>query len=187
MNQMSSVKRICISAVCIALCCVLPMAFHAVGLGSTFCPMHIPVLLCGMLCGGSYGLLCGIVGPLLSSLLTGMPGVTGLITMVPELMVYGLISGIASKRIRTRHLYADLVISLVVAMVAGRVVGGIASAIFYLGKGEGFGIALWATSYFVTTLPGILVQLILIPILVVTLTKAKVIPARYPAEKNQAI
>lgn len=179
MKQLSSVKRACITAVCIALCYVLPIAFHALGAGSVFSPIHIPALLCGLVCGGGYGLFCGIAGPILSSLISGMPSATGLIFMVPELAVYGLVAGILMKVIRTGKSGLDVYISLIAAMVLGRVAGGIASALFYVGIGQSFSIALWASSYFLGTLPGIIVHLILIPVLVFTLTKAKVIPARY--------
>lgn len=174
-----SAKQLTLCAVCIALCCVLPTAFHSFGLGTTFSPIHIPVLLCGMLCGGWYGLFCGIAGPILSSLITSMPPAAGLVSMVPELAVYGLVAGLGMRFIRTKHLFADMYISLGSAMVLGRIVGGIAKALFYMGNGEGFTLAAWATSYFVATLPGIIAHLIVIPILVFTLTKAKVIPARY--------
>lgn len=179
MKTMSPVKRATLTAACIAFCYVLPMAFHAFGLGSTFSPMHIPVLLCGLICGGGYGFFCGIAGPVISSILSGMPGTTGLIFMVPELAVYGLVSGLAMKLIRTRNLYADMYLALIAAMVLGRVAGGIASACFYMSTGETFGIALWAASYFAGTLPGIIAHLIVIPILVITLMKARVIPERY--------
>ena len=76
---MSNVKKICICAFCIALCCVLPPAFHAVGLGAVFSPMHLPVLLCGLLCGWPYGAFCGVAGPLLSCLTTGMPSAARLL------------------------------------------------------------------------------------------------------------
>lgn len=184
MDKMSSVKRMCVTAVCIALCCVLPLAFHAAGLGYTFSPMHIPVLLCGLVCGGGYGLLCGLLGPVLSCVITSMPAAAGLITMVPELMVYGLASGLAMKYLRTGRAAADIYISLIGAMLLGRVVGGVASAIFYMGTDEPFSIAVWASSYFVGTAPGIVVQLILIPALVFALTKARVIPARYPQKQG---
>lgn len=184
MKQMSSVKQATISAACIALCYVLPLAFHAFGLGGALSPMHIPVLLCGLICGSGYGLFCGIAGPVLSSVLSGMPSATGLISMVPELMVYGLVSGLLMKKIRTGKLYADLYIALIAAMILGRVTGGIASAIFYIGNGQPFSISIWVTSYFVGTAPGIVTQLILIPVLAATLMKARVIPARYPSEKG---
>ena len=179
MNRLSSAKRICITAVCVALCCVLPMAFHSVGLGSALSPMHIPVLLCGIVCGGLPGLACGILGPILSSVLTGMPPVPMLIRMVPELIFYGLAAGLAMKYIRTGKAIADLYISLVIAMVLGRIAGGIASALFFMGSGEAFTIAAWASSYFVTAVPGIVAHLVLVPVLALTLTKAGVVPKRY--------
>lgn len=180
MNSMTQTKKLCITAVCLALCCILPMAFHSVGLGSAFSPMHIPVLLCALLCGGWYGLLCGIVGPILSSILTSMPGAAMLVSMVPELMTYGIVAGLLMKNVRTGKLAADLYISLGGAMLLGRVVGGIAKAIFYTGTAEGYSLALWVSGYFVTAFPGIVCHLILIPILVVTLMKARLIPNRYP-------
>ena len=177
---MSAVKKITISAVCVALCCVLPMAFHSVGLGTAFSPLHIPVLLCGCLCGSSYGLICGLVGPLLSSVITSMPGPAMLPSMVPELMTYGLVTGLLMRFVHTGKLYGDLYISLGCAMVLGRVVGGIAKSLIFMGSGEAFTLALWASGYFVATLPGIVCHLILIPVLVLALTKAKLVPARYP-------
>ena len=175
---MSPVKKICICGIFIALCYVLPVAFHAVGLGGVLSPMHIPVLLCGMICGGAYGAFCGLAGPVLSSLLSGMPPTTGLISMVPELMVYGLVSGLCMRFICTKSTCANIYISLVTAMVLGRVAGGIAKALFYLGTGKSFGIMAWATGYFVTSLPGIVVHLILIPTLMLVLYKSGVISNR---------
>ena len=177
---MNSIKKTCIAAVCVALCCVLPGMFHSIGLGTAFSPLHIPVLLCGVVCGPVFGILCGIIGPILSSVFTGMPGAQMLISMVPELAAYGLITGLLMIFVRTGRIHADLYISLGTAMVAGRIVGGIAKALFYMGTGEAFTLAIWASSYFVSTLPGIVCHLILIPLLVLTLEKAKVIPARYP-------
>ena len=184
MAKMSSVKTASICGICIALCYVLPMAFHALGLGSVFSPMHIPVLLCGLICGPFYGGFCGLAGPVLSSVLSGMPSPTGLITMVPELLAYGIVSGLLARRIRTGRLVWDLYLSLVPAMVLGRVVGGIAKALFvrFLTTGQVFTLSLWATSYFVVSLPGIAVHLILLPLLVLTLVKAKVIPGPYPKQ-----
>ena len=179
MKKMSSVKQATITALCIALCYVLPVVFHATGLGSAFSPMHIPVLLCGLVCGSGYGIFCGIAGPVLSSVLSGMPTVTQLIYFVPELIIYGFVTGLMMKLVRTKKLVADLYISLAVAMLAGRLVGGIAEALFYLGSGQAFTLAAVAAGYFVTTIPGIICHLIVIPILVTTLMKARLIPNRY--------
>ena len=98
---MSSVKKLCLCALCIALCCVLPTAFHGLGLGTALSPMHLPVLLCGLVCGPWLGAVCGLAGPVLSSITTGMPGTPMLMTMVPELVVYGLCAGLFLKLIRT--------------------------------------------------------------------------------------
>lgn len=178
-NNMSFVKKISICAMCIALCYVLPIAFHAVGLGSILSPMHIPVLLCGLLCGGGYGFVCGLLGTLLSSLLSGMPPAMMLPRMLPELCVYGLIGGLGMRFVRVGHVAGDVYISLAAAMVIGRVVGGIATAIFYAATTGVYSISLWATSYFVESLPGIIAHLIVVPVLVFTLVKAKLVPARY--------
>lgn len=182
MNKLSSVKKITITAVCIALCCVLPMAFHAFGLEHAFSPMHIPVLLCGLVCGPWHGIFCGIAGPILSSLITGMPPAAGLIGMVPELAIYGFIAGLLMKLVRTKRLFADLYIALGAAMVAGRIAGGIAKALFYLGNGNTYSIGIWVTGYFVNAVPSIICHLIVVPLLVFMLIKAKLIPARYAKE-----
>ena len=178
---MSKVKKICICAICIALCYVLPVALHPFGLGNLLSPMHIPVLLCGLLCGGFYGMFCGIAGPILSRILSGMPPATMLVTMIPELMVYGIVTGLLMKWVHTGKLFPDVYISLSAAMVVGRIVGGIAKAIFIavMSTGDAFSIGIWATSYFVGTFPGIIVHLVLIPALVAILMRVKVIPARY--------
>lgn len=180
---MTSIKKICATAILIALCCILPAMFHMAGLGTAFSPMHIPVLLCGLICGGWYGLCCGIIGPVLSSILTGMPGASMLVSMVPELIAYGVVTGLMMRVVRTGKLTADLYISLTAAMVAGRIVGGIAKALIYMGSGEAFTLAVWASSYFVTALPGIICHLILIPVLMMALYRAKLIPARYSRAK----
>lgn len=179
MNQLTPVKKISLGAMCIALCYVLPIAFHAIGLGSVLSPMHIPVLLCGIVCGGGWGAICGILGPCLSSLLSSMPPLMMLPRMIPELLVYGLVAGLCMKRVRTGNTAADTYISLGTAMIAGRVAGGIATAIFNMVTSGVYSLELWITSYVVESVPGIIAHLILVPLLVLTLEKAKVIPARY--------
>ena len=181
MSKMSPVKCTVITGVCIGLCVVLPMAFHAIPNGGTlFSPMHIPVLLCGLICGWAYGLLCGLAGPLLSALLTGMPPMQYLPAMLVELGTYGLMCGLLFSLVRTKKLYTDLYISLVVALLAGRIVAGIAQALLFFGGR--YTLALWLTSYFVRTWPGMVTHLILVPAVVAALIKAKLVPERYPAE-----
>ncbi len=182
---MSAIKRICICAICIALCYVLPLVLHPFGLGQVLSPMHLPVLLCGLLCGWGYGALCGLLGPILSNLLSGMPPASALLSMIPELCIYGLVCGLLMKLIRSRHIYLDLYASLLSAMILGRIAGGLAKYLLYLSgtAAEGLTLSTWASAYFVSTLPGILVQLLLIPTLVFVLMKAKLVPERYPKER----
>lgn len=176
---MSKIKTLTISALCAALCVVLPLAFHAIpDAGSVFSPMHIPVLLCGLVCGPMWGLACGLVGPALSSLITNMPPAAYLPPMLVELAVYGIVTGLMMRCVRTGRLCPDLYISLVTAMLAGRVLAGLAKALIFA-RGS-ITIAAWATSYFVTGIPGIVIQLILVPAIILALMKTGLIPNRYP-------
>lgn len=179
MKKMSVVKKSILTAVCIALCVVLPQAFHAVGAssGQIFLPMHIPVLLCGLICGAPYGLLCGLAGPLLSSLMTAMPSAPALPGMMVECAAYGFAAGLVMRLLHTKSTYADLYLSLLAAMLFGRVISGVTKALIF-SAGE-YTIAAWVASSFVTALPGIIIQLILLPSIVFALMKAKLIPQRY--------
>jgi thiamine transporter ThiT len=165
----NSTKKTVYAAICVALGVVLPIAFHSVqNAGSIFLPMHIPVLLCGLLCGPWYGLVCGILAPVLSSTLTGMPPAAILPSMVVELAVYGLVAGLMKKATKNN------IVSLVTAMLAGRVVSGLAKAFIF--NAGNYGIKAWLTGSFVTALPGIIIQLILIPVIMIALEKAKLTP-----------
>ena len=183
MQKMSAVKKSIITAVCIALCVVLPQAFHAVpNAGAIYLPMHIPVLLCGLICGWSYGMLCGLAGPALSALLTGMPPAAVLPGMLVECGVYGLAAGLLMQLVRTKHLYADLYISLAAAMLLGRVASGIAKALIF--SAGSYSMASWVAGSFVTALPGIVIQLALLPSIVYALMRARLIPQRYPKDEE---
>lgn len=174
---MKPIKKLTLASVCIAMCVVLPIAFHSVpNGGSIFLPMHIPVLICGMLCGWPYGLLCGLMGPLLSSMITGMPPAAMLPAMMVECGTYGAVSGLVLKFLRSGKLYVDLYVALVAAMIAGRVISGIAKALIF---SPGMAMSAWVTASFVTALPGIVIQLVFLPGVVAMLMKARVIPQRY--------
>ena len=175
--NLSPIKRLTSTALCIALCVVVPMAFHEIPTaGAVMLPKHIPVLLCGLVCGWQYGLLCGILGPLVSSVMTGMPPAAMLPGMMVECGMYGCVGGLLMERIRTGSLYADLYICLPAAMLAGRVISGVVKALILT---PGLSFTAWATASFVTALPGISIQLILLPTLIVALTRASLIPGRY--------
>ena len=177
--KLSYAKKVVYTALCAALCVVLPMAFHAVqNAGTVFLPMHIPVLLCGLMCGWPFGFICGILGPILSSLLTGMPPAAMLPSMVVECAAYGCITGLCMKYIHTKKPIADLYISMVIAMVAGRVLAGLAKSLIF---SPGTAPFAWVTTSLVAGIPGIVIQLLLIPLVIAALTKAKLLPRRYAA------
>ena len=174
----NSLRYSVFTAVCAALCIVVPMAFHSIpNAGVVFLPMHIPVLLCGLACGWPFGMICGIIGPLLSSLITGMPPAAMLPSMMVECAVYGFTAGLMMKLVRTKSTLADLYISLITAMVMGRVVAGFAKAFIFA---PGTPIFAWVSTSLVSGIPGIVIQLVLMPTIVAALTAAKLLPRRYP-------
>lgn len=174
---MSIVKRMVTTAICVAMCVVLPLAFHAIlNAGAVMLPMHIPVLLCGLVCGWQYGFVCGLLGPLLSSF-TGMPSMAVLPGMMVECAVYGLVTGILMRLVRTGKTTPDLYISMVSAMFLGRLLSGFAKSLFFTPGTAPFA---WVTTSLVTGIPGIIVQLVVMPVLVLALTRAGLIPRRYP-------
>ena len=176
----SYVKKMVFAAVCIALCVVLPLAFHAIpNAGTVFLPMHIPVLLCGLCCGWPFGLVTGLLGPLLSSVITGMPPAAMLPSMMIECGVYGLVTGLMMKFVRTKSATADLYISMLCAMVLGRVVAGLAKAWILAPGTPAFA---WVSTSLVAGIPGIVVQLVLMPLVVYALTRARLLPVRYEKE-----
>lgn len=179
--KISPAKKLVFAAVCVALCVVIPQAFHMIPNGGTiFLPMHIPVLLCGLICGWPFGLICGVLGPLLSNLTFQMPPAAMLPSMMVECAVYGAVSGLLMRYVRTKHELADLYISLISAMILGRVVAGLAKALIFTPGTAPFA---WVTTSLVAGIPGIVIQLILMPAVIYALAKAHLIPVRYSKEK----
>jgi thiamine transporter ThiT len=190
MRKMSHIREMVITALCISLCVVLPLAFHAIPQGgSIYCPMHIPVLLCGLICGWQFGLFCGLAGPLLSTLILQMPPMAMLPAIMIELCAYGFVSGLVLQTVHTGKRTADLYISLIAAMLSGRVLSGILQALLF--SAGHYAFSTWVTAYFLTSLPGMIIQLVLIPILITALEKANLIPAkstlkRQPPERRES-
>ena len=171
----NDIRRLVAAALCLALGIVLPQAFHMIpNAGSVFLPMHIPVLLCGLLCGWRYGLAVGVLTPALSSLLTSMPPAAVLPGMLCELAVYGLISGLLIRYMKFEKRIANVYIALICAMLVGRLVSGVLNALLFR-AGE-YRLDVWLTASFVTSLPGIIIQLCVIPALVFALEKSRILP-----------
>lgn len=167
-------RRLVLTALCIAMGIALPMALHGIpNAGMILLPMHIPVLLCGLACGWPYGLVCGILTPLISSAVTGMPPAPVLPGMVCELAAYGLAAGLLYQWLRGMKEIARIGLSLVGAMLAGRVVmGAVQSLIFQAGA---YSLQAWIAAAFVTAFPGIVIQLVLLPLVVLGLKRAKLL------------
>ena len=168
------IRLLTASAMCLALCLVLPFLTGQIPqIGSALLPMHIPVLLCGYLCGPWWALLVGICAPLLRHLLFGMPPLLTAMAMSAELAGYGAVCGILYLKFPKN--LAGTYLSLIIAMIAGRILWGIAM-VFITGIGSsGFSWSLFVAGALTNAIPGIILQLILIPILVSTLRKANFI------------
>lgn len=171
----NSTKKLTYSALCLALCMVLPLLTGQVPqIGNMLCPMHLPVLLAGFLCGPVWAGVVGFIAPLLRYLIFGMPPIypTG-IAMAFELATYGVVSGLLYKKLpkTTGNIY----VSLIAAMIAGRIVWGIVRVLLSGASGASFTWAMFLSGAITTAIPGIILQIVLIPLLVLALQKAKII------------
>lgn len=171
MSSKNKLIQMILSAMFLAIALVLPFLTGQIPqIGGMLCPMHLPVILCGFFCGPWYAFGVGFIAPLLRFLLFGMPPIvpTG-ISMCFELATYGLVSGALYSLLPKKKI--NVYISLISAMLIGRVVWGI-SKVILLGLGKiDFGWKIFFTEGFVKAVPGIIVQIILIPILVIALKK----------------
>lgn len=167
----SSTKKLVLSAMFLALALLLPFLTGQIPeIGSMLLPMHIPVLLCGFFCGAPYGLAVGVLSPLLRSVLFGMPPMFPFaIAMAFELAVYGLMTGVLYKRFPKKIPYIYL--TLVISMIAGRIVWGAVSFALYGLSGTAFTMEIFMAGAILKAMPGIAIQLVLIPILVMVLDK----------------
>ena len=155
MSNATSTRRLTAGALCLALAVLIPQLFHAIpNAGSVFLPMHVPVLICGFLCGWPYGLACGLLAPALSSLLTGMP---------PAFST-------TARAMRPGKPTLDVYCVLLPAMLLGRAVSGLLNGLVFR-AGE-YTMTMFLTASFVTALPGIAIQVLLIPVLLLALAKA---------------
>lgn len=177
-----NMKNFTLSAMFMAIGLILPLFTGQIPqIGNMLLPMHIPVLLCGLICGWQYGLTVGFILPLLRYMIFGMPILfpTG-IAMAFELATYGLVIGWIYGHSKWQCVVA-LYRSLIIAMLAGRVVWGVARTILMGFGGQEFSWAMFITGGFVTAIPGIIVQLILIPAIMIALNRTGLVVFR----KNQ--
>jgi len=167
----SRTRWIAQSGLFLALAIVLPVGLHAFGIGGrVFLPMHLPVLLAGFIVGPISGLVVGILAPGLSHLITGMPPTYAVPLMSLELPLYGLVAGLAYNRLRL-----NIYIALLAAMIVGRLMFGLGLLVL----GLFMDLPYTATAFFsaagplVAGLPGIAIQLALIPLIVAAVRRSR--------------
>ncbi len=165
-----NIRKICLSAVFLALGLVLPFLTGQIPeIGNLLLPMHLPILLCGLLCGPKFGLLLGLICPLLRHLLFQMPPLNSAIPMAFELAAYGFIIGFIFKN--SKQGIKDAYIALIIAMLGGRVVLALAQILFYSINGSDFSFTVFLAGAFSQAIPGIILQLALVPFLVILLKR----------------
>lgn len=176
MKKKKLVVNIALSGMFLALAYVMPFLTGQIReIGSMLCPMHIPVLLCGFVCGAPYGMAVGLIIPLLRSLTLGMPVLFPTATaMAFELAAYGLTAGLLHKALPKKKL--SIYLSLVSAMIVGRIVWGLTMFCILGFDVTKFGLAAFWTAAVVNAIPGIIIQIVFIPIIIMLLEKAKLIP-----------
>ena len=166
------IHKLVIAAVCLALCMVLPFLTGQIPeIGSMLSPMHIPVLLCGFLCGPAWAAVVGAIAPLLRFALFGMPPLFPVgVAMCVELATYGAVCGILYRALPRKP--ATIYVSLIAAMLAGRIVWGVVRAALSGATGAAFTWAAFIAGAFTQAIPGIILHIVLIPLIVLALEKA---------------
>lgn len=171
---MNTTKKTTLSAVLLSLSLVLPfLTAQMQELGSKLLPMHIPILICGFVCGWKYGLLTGFMAPLLRCMLFSMPAPVKAIGMAFELATYGAVSGFVYQKMKKSRF--RICISLLTAMLLGRVVWGAVNMVIYGIRQSAFTWQMFLGGALLNAIPGIILQLVLIPIIILALEKSGVI------------
>lgn len=169
------IKRLVLAALFLALAFVLPnLTGNIPQFGSMLLPMHLPILLCGFICGAPWGAVVGCIAPVLRSLLMSAPPMAMAIPMAFELAVYGAMTGFLYRRLAKN--LTGIYLSLVGAMVAGRVAWGIVKALMTLTGNSTFTFAAFISGALTTAIPGILLQLVLVPAIICALQKSGFLP-----------
>ncbi len=175
MKKKNSLLRMILAAFFLALAYVMPFLTGQIPeIGAMLCPMHIPVLLCGFICGWPWGLAVGFIAPLLRSLLTGgfPPMFPTAVCMAFELAAYGAIAGLMHKLFPRKKPYVYC--SLLIAMLVGRLVWGAAMFVCVGLNGDAFTFTAFIAGAFTNALPGIVAQIVLVPLLVMLLDNPKI-------------
>ena len=168
------IVKLTYSALCLALGLVLPFLTGQIPeIGAMLCPMHFPVILCGFLCGFPWGMAVGFITPILRSVIFGMPPMMTAIPMAFELLTYGLLAGLLYKLIENKVF--GTYVSLISAMIGGRIVWGIAQFVITGLQGTSFPFEAFIAGAVLNAIPGIVAQVVLIPLIVFALERANLV------------
>lgn len=170
-----STKKLVLAAFFLALGILLPLLMGPIPqVGRMLLPMHLPILICGFVCGWPFGLAVGFITPLLGSVLLGMPPMYPVaVAMAFELAAYGFATGLLYKLLMKK--VSTIYVTLILSMIAGRIVWSIAMIILLGLSGGSFTWAAFMSGAFINALPGIILQIVLIPIIIIALQKARLI------------
>ncbi|MBR5128827.1 MAG: ECF transporter S component [Firmicutes bacterium] len=169
-KKVNTVKNVTIAGVCLALALLLPFVTGQIPqVGAMLCPMHIPVLLCGFFVSWKWALAVGFTAPILRFAIFSMPPMPFGLAMAFELATYGLVAS-AMYRVLPNKKWA-VYVSLIMAMVLGRVVWGAARLVIAGVTANPFTWQMFLGGALLEAIPGIVVQLILIPIIVMAVKK----------------
>ena len=174
----TKLTKLILSALFLAFSYVLPFFTGQIPeIGAMLCPMHIPVLLCGYLCGPLWGMAIGFIAPLFRSLTLGMPPLfPSALCMAFELLAYGGISGLMHKILPDKKPF--IYCSLLIAMVVGRVIWGCAMVLFVGISGGQFTFTAFIAGAVTNAIPGIILQILLVPALVMILQNQNIFKKR---------
>ena len=177
------VQTLAMAAMLMAVGFVLPFFTGQIPqIGKMLCPLHLPVLLCGLLCGWKYGLVVGFVLPLLRSATLGMPPMFPAgIAMAFELAAYGFLAGFLYARSRWQCVLA-LYRCLILAMIGGRIVWAAARVVLSGVSGQAFTWQMFLSGAFLPAIPGIILQLVFIPAVMVALDRTGLVRFRRGGE-----
>lgn len=179
----STARKIALSAMFIAVGMILPFFTGQIQqIGNMLLPMHLPVFLSGLICGWQYGGAVGFILPLFRSLTLGMPPVfPNAVGMAFELAVYGLVSGLIYSKIKRQSVPA-VYVSMIPAMILGRIIWGV-SQIVLLGMTDGaFTWKIFFAGAVMNAVPGIILQLVLVPSVMTILHVTGIVRFRKGAE-----
>lgn len=169
MKFLKDTRKLTLSAMFMALAFVMPFLTGQIPqIGSMLCPMHIPVLLCGFFCGAPWGLLVGLVTPLLRSAILGMPQMFPMaFAMAFELAAYGFVAGWLYRKLQKKKRF--VYVTLICAMIIGRLLWGMVMFACMGFDASKFGLSAFLAGAVINAIPGIILQLVLVPVLVISL------------------